>query len=207
MSTAIARELLVRRGRWLTAATLGYNTIEAVVAIAAGIAAASISLTGFGVDSLIELASSIVALRRLGADGDAARRERIERQSHRAIGALFLLLAAYIAWEAVESLVRREGPRESPVGIALAAASLVVMPLLARAKRRVASGLSSRALDAEATQTSLCAWLSAILLAGLVLEAVVGWWWADPVAALVMVPIIAREGIEGVRGEPSCDCH
>lgn len=207
MTTAISRELLVRRGRWLTGLTLAYNSLEAIVALAAGIAAGSIALTGFGVDSLIELTASVVALRRLGADGDPARRARIEGQSHRAIGALFLALAAYVAWEATGALWYREAPSESPVGIALAIASVVIMPLLARAKRRVAVGLSSRALGAEATQTSLCAWLSAILLAGLTLDALFGWWWADPVAALAMVPIIAREGVEGVRGEPACDCH
>ena len=119
----------------------------------------------------------------------------------RAIGAGFIALAIYVAYDAVRALLLREAPDESRVGIGLAALSLIVMPLLARAKRRVAVGLGSRALHADARQTSLCTYLSAILLGGLVLNAFLGWWWADPIAALVMVPIIAKEGAEGLRGE------
>lgn len=205
MTSAASRLALVRRGRWLSWATLAYNSLEGLIALLAGVAAGSIALVGFGADSLIELAASALALWRLGADLDEARRERVERLSHRGVGVLFLALAAYVTYESVTSLARSESPESSPVGIVLAAVSLVVMPALARAKRRVAVGLSSRALDAEATQTSLCAWLSAILLGGLALNAIAGWWWADPVAGLAMVPIIAREGIEGVRGEEHCD--
>ena len=115
-----------------------------------------------------------------------------------------MALAFYVTVDASLALWHREEPRESPVGIAIAAASVLIMPMLARAKRRVGIELGSRALTAEATQTSLCMWLSAILLGGLLLNAFVGWWWADPVAALAMVPIIAREGIEGLRGETAC---
>lgn len=204
-----ARETLVRRSRRLNVATLSYNALEGVVAIVAGTAAGSIALVGFGVDSGIELGASCVALWRLGADAEPERRERVERMSHRIIGALFLALALYVTVDAVSALLRREEPTESWPGIALAALSVVVMPYLARAKRRVGVALGSRALTAESMQTSLCMYLSAILLAGLALNALVGWWWADPVAALVMVPIIAREGVEGLRGEDSCDddCH
>lgn len=202
--TADARAQLVARSRWLNLATLAYNALEGIIAIAAGLAAGSVALVGFGIDSGIELAASCVALWRLGADADHARRERVERISHRLIGALFMALALYVAVDSTLSLWNREAPHESPVGIALAAASVLVMPMLARAKRTVGIALGSRALTAEATQTSLCMWLSAILLVGLGLNALVGWWWADPVAALVMVPIIAREGVEGLRGAPAC---
>ncbi len=206
--TAAARVLLVARSRRLNLATLGYNALEGVVAIAAGLAAGSVALVGFGIDSGIELTASCVALWRLSADADHARRERAERASHRIIGALFMALALYVTIDAGLALWNREVPGESPVGIALAAASVLVMPVLARAKRRVGIALGSRALTAEAAQTSLCMWLSAILLGGLVLNAALGWWWADPVAALAMVPIIAREGIEGLRGAPACtDCN
>jgi divalent metal cation (Fe/Co/Zn/Cd) transporter len=159
---------------------------------------------GFGIDSGIELSASCIALWRLSADADHARREHVERLSHRLIGALFMALAVYVTVDASLSLWHREAPSESPVGIALAAASVIIMPMLARAKRRVGIALGSRALTAEATQTSLCMWLSAILLAGLLLNAAAGWWWADPIATLAMVPIIAREGVEGLRGEPAC---
>jgi len=202
--SAHARTQLVDRGRWLSWATLAYNALEGVIAIASGLAAGSVALIGFGIDSGIELVASVVALWRLGADADHARRERVERVSHRIIGALFVVLALYVAVDASRALWSREAPSESPVGIALAAASVLVMPLLARAKRRVGVALGSRALTAEAQQTTLCMWLSVILLCGLLLNAVIGWWWADPVAALAMVPIIAREGVDGLRGAPTC---
>jgi divalent metal cation (Fe/Co/Zn/Cd) transporter len=198
------RTALVARSRRLNLLTLGYNALEGVVAIAAGSVAGSVALIGFGIDSGIELTASCVALWRLSADADHARRERAERIAHRIIGALFIVLALYVTVDASLALWNRDAPKESPVGIALAAASVLVMPLLARAKRRVGIALGSRALTAEAAQTSLCMWLSAILLAGLAVNAVLGWWWADPVAALAMVPIIAREGIEGLRGK-ACD--
>jgi len=206
---AVDRTRLVARSRRLNVATLGYNSLEGVVAIVAGLAAGSVALLGFGIDSGIELSASVVALWRLSADADAARRVEVEQASHRIIGVLFLALAGYVAYEAGAALWRREEPRESLVGIALAAASVVIMPLLARAKRRVGIELGSRALTSEARQTSLCAYLSAILLGGLVLNAWLGWWWADPVAALAMVPIIAREGVDGLQGQPTCTdgCH
>ena len=201
------RAALVRRGQWLSYATIGYNTLEGLASIVAGGFAGSISLVGFGIDSLIEVASGGTAMWRLRADVDEIRRERVERASLRIIGVLFLLLAAYVVIDAVKTLWGHEAPGQSIPGMVIAALSLVVMPLLARAKRRVASGLSSRALHADATQTDLCMYLSAILLGGLVLNALVGWWWADPLAALVMTPIIAREGVAGLRAEHRCeDC-
>lgn len=190
--------MLVRRGNRLTWATLGYNSLEAVLSVGAGIAAGSVALIGFGVDSVIELSSSAAALWRLRADAAPVDRERAERHALRFIGVCFLLLAAYVLVDALQTLFTRAAPEESPLGIAIAIGSLIVMPLLARAKRRVAAALESGALRAEARQTELCTWLSAILLTGLLLNATVGWWWADPVAALAMVPLIGREGIEAL---------
>lgn len=138
-------------------------------------------------------------------DADESRRERVEAVTIRIVGVLFLLLAAYVSYDSIKSLIWREQPRASIPGIVLAIASLIVMPLLVRSKRKVARGIKSGALMADSKQTELCTYLSAILLAGLLLNALVGWWWADPVAALIMVPIIVKEGIEGLRGETCCD--
>jgi len=204
---AAERARHVRRGAALEWAGIGYNCLEALIALAAGILAGSVALVGFGLDSVIEVTSSSALLWRLRADADHAARERAEGASLKIVGSCFLVLAAYVAWEAAESLLRTEAPRPSVPGILLAIASLVVMPLLSRAKRRVAGQIRSAALAADSKQTELCAWLSAILLAGLVLNAAFGWWWADPVAGLVMTPIIAREGIAALRGRSCCDCH
>jgi len=202
------RPALVRRGLLLNYATIGYNAAEAIVALAAGFVAGSVALVGFGIDSAIELTSAGAAQWRLRADLDSHRRERVERITVRIIGWTFLALAAYVTVESARSLLLREEPERSLVGVVLLALSAVVMPLLARAKRRVAHDMGSRALRADAKQTSLCAYLSVIALAGVGLNAVLGWWWADPVAAIGMVPIIAREGVEGVRGEAHCeDCR
>lgn len=203
----VSRQGLVRRSLFLNYSTLAYNSLEGLVAIAAGLAAGSIALVGFGLDSLIEVSASLAALWRLYHDDDERHRARAEQVTLRIIGALFLALAAYVTVDALRALYTRSAPDESLVGIVLAALSLGVMPLLARAKGRVALALGSGALVAEARQTLFCTYLSAILLAGLLLNAAVGWWWADPIAALVMVPIIAKEGVEGIRGRSSCsDC-
>lgn len=204
-----ARAESVRRGRRLEYLTIGWNSLEAVVAVVAGLAAGSIALVGFGLDSVIEVTSGVALLWRLHADAPE-RRERAERVALKIVGASFLALAAYVAFDAVKSLARREPPEASYVGVALAALSLVVMPLLARAKRRVAAEISSRALEADSRQTDICAYLSAILLGGLAANAALGWWWADPAAALLMVPIIAREGVAALRGDACCRdgaCH
>jgi divalent metal cation (Fe/Co/Zn/Cd) transporter len=193
-----------RAGRHLEYFTLGWNITEALVAVGAGLVAGSIALVGFGVDSLIESLSGGILLWRLQAHYADERREQL---ALRLVGVSFFLLAAYVAFEAAKSLLQHEPPHVSVVGIVLSVVSLIVMPLLARAKRRVATRLQSRALEADSRQTSLCAYLSAILLGGLVLNAFFGWWWADPVAALIMVPIIAREGVEAFRGEACADCH
>ncbi|MEA2723421.1 MAG: hypothetical protein QOH59_1192 [Gemmatimonadales bacterium] len=204
---ATERTALVRRGLWLNYLTIGYNTIEAVVALAAGLVAGSVALIGFGVDSVIEVSASIVAQWRLRADINPARRERVEYLAVRIIGGTFLALAVYVTYDSITTLVQREEPDGSVVGVILLSLSVVVMPLLARAKRRVAAGLGSSALTADATQTSLCAYLSVIALAGVALNTLLGWWWADPAAGLAMVPIIVKEGLEGLRGETACaDC-
>ena len=203
-----SREHAVRRGRWLTWATIAYNSVEAVAAIGAGLLAGSVALVGFGFDSVIELSSSVAGLWRLHADASPQRRERAERRALRLIGACFLILAAWVLVDAGRTLWSREAADESLIGIVVALGSLVVMPLLARAKRRVAAQLGSSALTAEARQTEICTYLSAILLGGLLLNALFGWWWADPVAALAMVPLIGYEGLEAVRGRTVCaGCH
>lgn len=153
-------------------------------------------------DSVIESSSGAVLLWRLR---DGERGEERERLALRLVGVSFLLLAAYVAFHAAKSLIMREPPEASYLGISIAGLSLIVMPLLARAKRRVAAEINSRAMQADSRQTDLCAYLSAILLAGLLLNALFGLWWADPVAGLVMTPIITREGIEALRGETCCD--
>ena len=200
----VERETMVRRGQWLSWLTLGYNSLEGILAIGAGVLAGSIALVGFGFDSVIEVSASVAALWRLNADVDPIERERAERLTLKIVGILFLALGIYVTWDAATALVKREGPDESKLGIVLAAASLIVMPLLARAKRRVALRLGSRALRSEAQQTQLCTYLSAILLGGLTLNAMFGWWWADPAAALIMVPIIGKEGVEALSGHDSC---
>jgi len=194
----------LRRGRRLEYFTLGWNLLEALVAVVAGGIAGSIALIGFGVDSLIECVSGAVLLWRLSSPVHDESREKL---ALRLVGVSFFVLAAYVGVEAVKSLVTREPPDASIPGIVLSILSLIVMPLLARAKRRVAADIGSRALVADSRQTDLCAYLSAILLVGLALNALFGWWWADPVAALIMTPIIAREGVEAWRGEVCDDCH
>jgi divalent metal cation (Fe/Co/Zn/Cd) transporter len=203
----LARTAAVRRGRNLEYLTVAWNSAEGVISIVAGWLAGSIALVGFGVDSLIEVSSGGILLWRLHTDADEALRERREQRALKLVGVSFLVLAAYVAFDAAKSLYYREAPDASWLGIVIAAVSLIVMPLLARAKRRVAAVITSRALVADSRQTDLCAYLSAILLAGLGLNALVGWWWADPVAGLIMVPIIAKEGFEALRGEHCDDCH
>ncbi len=201
------RARAVRRGQWLTWATLLYNVAESVISLVAGVLAGSVALIGFGLDSVIEVSASGAAIWRLKHDADPHRRERAERTALRAIGWSFLALAAWVAFDAARALVAAEPPDESPLGIAIAVLSLVVMPALAHAKRKVAATLSSSALTAEARQTDICFYLSILLLAGLALNAWLGWWWADPVAALAMVPLIAYEGQQAVRGRTTCACH
>jgi divalent metal cation (Fe/Co/Zn/Cd) transporter len=204
LHTADARSALVRRGLRLSYLTIAYNVLEGVVSLLAGVVAGSVALVSFGIDSVIEVTASGAAQWRLRADVHEGRRERAERAARQVIGWCFLALAVYVLYDGADTLWSRARPERSIVGIAILTLSVVVMPLLARAKRKVARAMRSGALESEATQTALCAYLSAIALAGIVLNAVLGWWWADPVAALAMVPIIAKEGLEGIRARDSC---
>jgi divalent metal cation (Fe/Co/Zn/Cd) transporter len=195
----------LKRGRRLEYFTIAYNSLEGLIALVAGLRAGSIALVGFGFDSGIEVTSGAVLVWRLRADLTPEKQERLEALTLRIVGVSFLALAAYVGYDAIRSLARAEAPDRSLLGIILAMASLVIMPLLARAKRRVARSLKSAALRADAKQTEFCTYLSAILLGGLLLNAMLGWWWADPVAALAMVPIITAEGLDALRGKTCCD--
>lgn len=192
-----------KRGRVLEYLTLAWNIIEAIVSVVAGAIAGSIALVGFGIDSIIESMSGGVLLWRLKAGEKGEEREEF---ALKLVGVSFLLLAAYVAYEAITSLWFQEEPETSIIGIIIAVLSLIVMPVLAHEKRKVASAINSRAMKADSRQTDLCAYLSAILLVGLVLNAMFGLWWADPVAGLIMVPIIAKEGYDALKGE-QCECH
>jgi divalent metal cation (Fe/Co/Zn/Cd) transporter len=199
------RQEQVRRGLRLEILTLSYNVIEAVVSITAGLIAGSIALVGFGVDAVIESLSGATMLWRLRLD-DHHRREEFEQRALRLIGASFFVLAAYVGYEAAEKLWKQEAPDRSIPGIILACCSLAIMPVLSRKKQAVSREIGSNAMAADAKQTLLCSYLSAILLGGLALNATLGWWWADPVAGLVMAPLIAREGWLALKGE-GCGCH
>lgn len=199
------RLALLRRGLVLEYLTVGWNIAEGLIAIGAGVVARSPALIGFGVDSFVESVSGGALIWRLrseinGSDDEEAI-ERIEHRAERFVGVAFLLLAAYVAFEAIRALIGEEAPDASPVGIALTAVSIAVMLWLARAKRETGEALGSRALIADSKQTYACWYLSVVALAGLALNALFGFWWADPVAALGIVVLLVREGIEAVRGE------
>jgi divalent metal cation (Fe/Co/Zn/Cd) transporter len=202
----LERKAVVRHGRRLEYFTIGWNALEGLVAVVAGAIAGSISLVGFGIDSFIEVTSGSVLLWRMSVDAEVQRRELNEKRALRIVGVCFLVLAAYIAYESALDLWSRRAPEHSIPGIVLACVSLVVMPLLSRAKRKVGRALGSAAMHADAKQTEFCTYLSAILLAGLLFNALLGLWWADPAAALIMVPIIAKEGIEGLQGKACVEC-
>lgn len=199
------RQNAVRRAQLLTNVTIGYNVVEAVVAVAAGVAAASVSLVGFGLDSTVEVSSAVVVAWRLRQERRAGCMLEYDRKAQHLIAASFGALALWVGYEAIGQLVTREQPQVSTVGIVVAGFSVVLMPVLARAKRKLAPTLGSQAVFSDARQTELCAWLSAVLLTGLVLNATVGWWWADPVAALCIAAIAAREGIDTWRAESLAD--
>ena len=194
------RARLGRRARLLAATSVSYNLVEAVIAITAGVVAGSIALLGFGLDSVIEVSSGTVILWQFRHALPQSR----ERQAQRLISLSFLALAAYVTVESVRALVARDEPDTSLVGIVLALASLAVMPLLSRAQRRTGRALHSSAVVADATQTALCAWISLAVLVALVLNATLGWWWADPLAGLVIAAIAAREGRQTWRGDGCC---
>ncbi len=203
----VSRTAQLEHGMRLEYLTIAWNVVEGVVAVASGLVSGSIALIGFGIDSFIETSSGGVLLWRLRAERRGHDAERVERTALKLVGISFLLLAAYVAIDSIKSLIEKEAPERSIVGIVVAVLSLIVMPWLAHAKRKSAGRLNSAALRADARQSSLCAYLSAILLAGLLLNALLRWWWADPVAALCMVPIIANEGREALKGKTCSDCH
>ena len=193
----------IRAGRRIEYLSIAWTSLEGVIGVLVGLFAGSVALIGFGIDSIFEVASCAVLLWRLCDHPHADEREMI---AHRLVGICFLALAAYISFDALHDLITLEPPRVSYFGIVYAGACIIVMPLLACAKRRAAAKLNSDALHADSHQSDICTYLSVILLVGLALNAAFGWWWADPVAALCMLPIIIKEGISGLRGE-SCSRH
>lgn len=202
------RKALYRRALLLEYFTVGYNVLEGVLSILAGLLAGSIALIGFGLDSAVESASGCVLIWRLRVHGRVTEEEeeRVERIAVKLVGVSFFLLGAYVTYESVRKLYLREAPEPTLFGIAIAAASLVIMPVLSYAKLRAAREMKSRSLEADSKQTFVCSLLSAALLVGLGLNYLFGLWWADPVSALVIVVFIVREGIEAMREEKLCGC-
>ncbi len=200
-----ARRALVRRGVRLEYLTVGWNLVEGTIAVIAALAAGSVALLGFGIDSFVESLSGSVLVWRLRAeaagDRDEETIERFERRAERLVGFSFFALAAFIVVDAAATLLNRERPDASPVGVALTAVSIGVMLWLANAKRRTAAELGSRALAADAEQTQACWYLSVVVLAGIGLNALFGWWWADPAAALGVSVLLLREGREAWSGD------
>jgi divalent metal cation (Fe/Co/Zn/Cd) transporter len=191
---------------------LSWNLVEGVVAVAAALAAGSVVVLGFGIDSFVECASSVVLLWRLYAERKDYNREQIDRldeRAHKLVGASLFALAAYIAFDGGKALWLQERPKSSIAGLVIAAISVPVMLQLARAKRRVAAAIESRALHADSFQTTACVWLSIITLVGAGANAAFGWWWADPVAALAMTYFLVSEGRDAWRGDDCCEsgCH
>jgi divalent metal cation (Fe/Co/Zn/Cd) transporter len=202
------RSRLLVRGLRLEYLTVGWNVVEGIVAIAAALAAGSVALLGFGIDSFVETASGLIIVWRLMAEqrgADTERTEAVERRAQRLVAASLVGLAAYIVFDAVTTLTAGERPDASPIGVVVAALSLGVMWWLARAKRRTAIALGSRAMEADAFQTTACWWLSLAVLLGVGLNTAFGLWWADPVAALVIPVFLLREAREAWEGE-DCDC-
>ena len=195
------RALLHRRIRWFVAATITYNVIEAIIAIGEGARVSSTALIGFGLDSVIEVSSAAaVAWQFSGPDPEAR-----EKTALRIIAVSFFTLAGYVTIESIRSLSGAAEARHSAIGIGLTAASLVIMPVLSWAQRRAGRELGSRSAVADSKQTLLCTYLSAVVLAGLVLNSLLGWSWADPIAALILAAVAVNEGREAWRGETCCD--
>jgi divalent metal cation (Fe/Co/Zn/Cd) transporter len=202
MSTVstVRRAQLARRIRLLVAATIAYNVVEAAVALTEGARVSSAALIGFGLDSLIEVSSAAAIAWQFAAKNPETR----EKAALRFVAFSFFALAIYVAADSILALIGLQEPRHSPVGIGLAAVSLVVMPVLSLAQRRAGRELGSLSAVADSKQTLLCTYLSAVLLAGLLLNALLGWWWADPIAALVIAGVAAREGSQAWHGDPCC---
>lgn len=204
MTTDPERKRWTRIALWLVAGTMVYNVAEAVLAVWGGVEADSIALLGFGLDSIIEVVAAGAMLWRLAIEARGDDRERVEateRRVHQVVGATFLALALYVIAQAGWNLWAARPPEETVLGLVIAGASLTIMPLVSLAKLRAASRLGSGALRAEAKETLACSYLSFTLLLGLLAYRLAGWWWADSLAALLMVPWLIREGLEGLRGE------
>jgi divalent metal cation (Fe/Co/Zn/Cd) transporter len=201
VAPGLSRPEAVRRVRLYNNLTIGWNVVEGVVAVAAGIAAGSISLIAFGLDSAVEVSTSLVLAWRLAQERRGGCMTDCDRRATRAIAVCFGVLAVYVTYEALAQLTEQRAPDVSPVGIGIAAASVVVMPLLARAKKRLGPMLGSQAVVSESRQTELCAWLSGVVLLGLGLNATLGWWWADPVAALAVAAFAGYETVRTWRAE------
>jgi divalent metal cation (Fe/Co/Zn/Cd) transporter len=199
------RPQALRRARLLNRVTIGWNVIEAVVALAAGVAAGSLGRVAFGLDSCVEVSGALVLAWRLAREQRTGCTQPDDRRATRALAVCFFALAGWVSVNAVLDLADRHQPEVSAVGIMITTLSLLTMPALARAKRRLAPVLGSRAQEREASQTRLCAVLSAVVLGGLVLNAALGWWWADPVAALVVAALAAVEGTRSWRAESLAD--
>ena len=199
-----SRLAVVVSGKRLEYFTIAWHLLEGVISLLAGFAAGSLSLVGFGIDSLIELVSGGAVLWRMNVDHKIDQRERNEKLTLKLIGWSFMALALYLIFESIVSFVGQKAPERSPVGIAIAVLSLVVMPLLSRAKRHIGAQLQSAAMHADAKQADFCAYLAAILLLGLLLNYWFSWWWADPAAAVVMALIIGNEGINASTGQGEC---
>lgn len=197
---AATRQRLGRRARLLAGLSVTYNVVEASIAITAGLVAGSVALVGFGLDSVVEVSSGLIILWQFAHRIPESR----ERQALRLIALSFFALAAYVGFESVRSLLVGADPDASTVGIILAAVSLVVMPFISMAQRRTGKALGSNAVVADGTQTLLCTYLSAVLLVGLLLNATLGWAWADPIAGLVIAAVAAREGVQAWRGQGCC---
>jgi divalent metal cation (Fe/Co/Zn/Cd) transporter len=203
--TATERGVALSRARRLNALTIGWNVVEAVVALSAGVAAGSLSLVAFGLDSCVEVSAAVVLAWRLARERRAGCTLPDDRRATRALAVCFFALAGWVAVQAVLDLAGGAAPAASAVGIVVTSLSLAVMPVLARAKRRLAPVLGSRAQEREASQTRLCAVLSGVVLGGLVLNAALGWWWADPLAALVVAGLAGVEGIRSWRADSLAD--
>ena len=201
LTTPPTRDQAVARQKWLTAATIGWNSVEGVVAITAGIAAGSVSLIGFGLDSGIEVSAALILAWRLAQERRTGCKQEADRRAQRLIALSFAVLAVYVGVESTRDLVLADRPEESMVGIVMAALSLAVMPALARAKRRLAPLMGSRAVEAEAKQTLLCALMSGGLLVGLGANAALGWWWADPLAGVFIASLAAHETVAVWRAD------
>ena len=199
--TITDRRRLGRRAQWLAGTSVAYNLVEAVVAISAGIVAGSVALVGFGLDSVVEMSSGLIILWQFRHPVPESR----ERLALRLIGVSFFVLAGYVTVESTRSLLTGGDPAPSPVGIGLAALSLLIMPILSRAQRRTGRALGSGSVVADSTQTLLCAYLSGVLLVGLLLNALLGWGWADPIAGLIIAAVAVKEGVDAWRGK-NCGC-